>query len=149
MLQFREICLREDASRQTLQELGQLMNDSQQSCAELYECSCPELDELTTLAREAGAYGSRLTGAGWGGCTVSLVAEENVEAFISRVGEAYQAYHGFTREELHEVIFATRPSSGACGVCFTPYLMASSLIRMYQCITCFEAILLRDECSSA
>lgn len=91
------------------------MNESQTSCAELFECSCPELDELTRLAREAGAYGSRLTGAGWGGCTVSLVAEDDVEPFIRKISESYLAYHGFTQDELHEVLFATKPSSGARG----------------------------------
>ncbi|KIJ51519.1 hypothetical protein M422DRAFT_58977 [Sphaerobolus stellatus SS14] len=119
VLQFRIVCLRDsnsEASHGTLQDLGRLMNESQQSCAELFECSCPELDQLTTLAREAGAYGSRLTGAGWGGCTVSLVAEDEVENFIAKIGKSYPAYHGFTKEELHEVIFATKPSSGACDI---------------------------------
>ncbi|KAF8591162.1 galactokinase gal [Ramaria rubella] len=118
VLRFREVCLRDahssSDSTRTLEDLGQLMNESQESCAQLFECSCPELDELTRVAREAGAYGSRLTGAGWGGCTVSLVAEENVEEFIRKVSESYAPYHGFTSEELHEVIFATKPSSGAC-----------------------------------
>lgn len=91
------------------------MNESQESCASMYECSCPELDELTRLACEAGAYGSRLTGAGWGGCTVSLVAEDCVENFIRKISQSYAPYQGFTVDELHEVIFATKPGSGACG----------------------------------
>lgn len=116
VLEFREICLRDaSASEQTLEALGRLMNESQNSCARLYECSCPELDQLTRLAREAGAYGSRLTGAGWGGCTVSLVAEKDVESFIQNISKSYPPYRGLSGEELHQVIFATKPSSGACG----------------------------------
>lgn len=42
--------------------LGKLMNESQESCSRLYECTCPEVDELTQLAVAAGAYGSRVTG---------------------------------------------------------------------------------------
>ncbi|GJJ08335.1 hypothetical protein Clacol_002546 [Clathrus columnatus] len=113
VLQFREVCTRAEASLKTLEELGRLMNESQASCAELFQCSCPELDGLTQLARDAGAYGSRLTGAGWGGCSVSLVSEDRVEEFIRKVGQTYRPYHGFTPEKLHEVIFATKPSSGA------------------------------------
>lgn len=98
-----------------LTDLGLLMNASQASCSNLFECSCPELDELTAICRRAGAYGSRLTGAGWGGCTVSLVAEDDVEAFIAQVKEQYQLYKGLDDEELKEVIFATPPSNGAFG----------------------------------
>lgn len=48
-----------------LKSLGELMNETQDSCREIYENSCPELDELCELAKSAGSYGSRLTGAGW------------------------------------------------------------------------------------
>lgn len=94
------------------------MNASQESCASLYECSCPELDELTQITREAGAYGSRLTGAGWGGCTISLVDESDVQGFIQRVKARYGPYQNLNDTELEEVIFATRPGSGAFGMCF-------------------------------
>ncbi|MEG1441776.1 MAG: galactokinase, partial [Oscillospiraceae bacterium] len=69
---------------------GKLMCESHNSLRDLYEVSC---DELDTLVEEAlnidGVIGSRMTGAGFGGCTVSLVKEEVVDEFIERVGAAY------------------------------------------------------------
>ncbi|KAI0693409.1 Galactokinase [Cytidiella melzeri] len=126
VLEFRAACLSfanhedEDADlpESTLEILGALMTSSQKSCSELYECSCPELDTLTSLARSSpGAYGSRLTGAGWGGCTISLVAEDKVGEFVSRLRREYGPYRGLGDEELAEVVFATRPGSGAFGEC--------------------------------
>lgn len=55
----------EKENTELLQALGELLNDTQDSCRDIYENSCPELDELCQLARAAGSYGSRLTGAGW------------------------------------------------------------------------------------
>jgi hypothetical protein len=57
-------------------------------------------------------------GAGWGGCTVSLVPEAEVASFIKKVSETYAPYKGLEGEALSEVIFATRPSTGACGQFF-------------------------------
>lgn len=53
----------EKENTKLLENLGELLNDTQNSCRDIYDNSCPELDELCTLARSAGAYGSRLTGA--------------------------------------------------------------------------------------
>ncbi|KAJ3883535.1 ribosomal protein S5 domain 2-type protein [Lentinula edodes] len=117
VLQFRQICLAAESSpspSDVIKDLGKLMNESQTSCDELFQCSCPELNELTNIAKDAGAIGSRLTGAGWGGCTVSLVAEGGVDAFIKKVSATYGPYKGLQDTALSEVIFATKPSSGAC-----------------------------------
>ncbi|KAF8646191.1 hypothetical protein AX16_007335 [Volvariella volvacea WC 439] len=123
VLQFRQACLEASNVKDlagsldqqiTLQALGGLMNESQESCSKLFECSCPELDLLTKLAKEAGAIGSRLTGAGWGGCTVSLVKDDQVDAFVAKIRETYPAYKELSDEKFNEVVFATRPSSGAC-----------------------------------
>ena len=62
VLEFREVCLREGNADDTLRELGRLMDESHKSCSELCESSVPEVDLLCRLAKEAGAYGSRITG---------------------------------------------------------------------------------------
>ncbi|KAI5845689.1 ribosomal protein S5 domain 2-type protein [Morchella snyderi] len=98
-----------------LTQLGALMNESHDSCRDLYNCSCPELDELCSLARKAGAYGSRLTGAGWGGCSVHLVPQDKVYA----VKEAWKKeYYGkkfpdMSPEKIEGAVVVSRPGSGA------------------------------------
>ena len=73
-----------------LVELGRLLNESHYSLRDLYEVTGRELDTLSALARkETDCLGSRMIGAGFGGCTISIVKKTAVEGFIRRVGKAY------------------------------------------------------------
>ncbi|KAK8192649.1 galactokinase [Zalaria obscura] len=105
----------EKESQALLQSLGDLLNKTQDSCRDVYECSCPELDEICQLARGAGAYGSRLTGAGWGGCSVHLVPQDKVEAVKKAWVEKYYKKHfpDITEEKLDEAIVVSKPGSGS------------------------------------
>lgn len=106
----------EKENTELLRALGELLNDTQDSCREIFDNSCPEIDELCKLARSAGAYGSRVTGAGWGGCTVHLVPENKVEAVKQKwIKEYYQAkFPDITEEKLAEAIIVSKPGSGSC-----------------------------------
>lgn len=78
---------------------GGLMNASHVSLRDDYEVSCEEIDILVELAWETpGVIGSRMTGGGFGGCTVSIVENDAVEGFIASIGKAYQEKTGITAE---------------------------------------------------
>lgn len=75
---------------------GQLMNASHVSLRDDYEVTGVELDTLVEEAwKVEGVIGSRMTGAGFGGCTVSIVRDEAIDAFIDQVGKAYEAKIGY------------------------------------------------------
>ncbi|HBM80075.1 MAG: galactokinase [Clostridiales bacterium] len=78
---------------------GKLMNESHISLRDLYEVTGPELD---SLAKEAwkihGVAGSRMTGAGFGGCTVTIIKEDAVDEFKEKVGENYKRETGLTAD---------------------------------------------------
>jgi galactokinase len=75
--------------------LGGFMFASHKSLRDLYEVSIPELDRLVEIARGLpGIYGARLTGAGFGGCTVNLIEEKHAEAFIQGLKADYQKKTG-------------------------------------------------------
>lgn len=83
----------------SLKIFGQLMNDSHSSLRDLYAVSCKELDTMVSLSQaHDGVLGSRMTGAGFGGCTVSLVRADAVDAFIEDVGKRYEASCGLKPE---------------------------------------------------
>ncbi|KZF19796.1 galactokinase [Xylona heveae TC161] len=98
-----------------LRSLGALMQETQTSCRELYDCSCPELDEMCKLAREAGAYGGRLTGAGWGGCSVHLVPYDKVDEVKKMWETRYyrRKFPNMAEDKLAEAVVVSKPGSGS------------------------------------
>ena len=95
-----------------LKTMGQLFVASHRSLQHDYEVSCEELDFLVDTALGVpGVFGARMTGGGFGGCTVNLVAPEAVAAFEAGVREAYQARFGIVPQ-----IYRCKPSAGACEV---------------------------------
>jgi galactokinase len=82
-----------------LVQAGRLMKESHLSLRDLYEVSCEELDLVTALARrQPSCYGARMTGAGFGGCTVNLVHADALDSFGEQVIEAYRARAGLPAE---------------------------------------------------
>jgi len=90
-------------------EMGKLMNASHESLRDDYEVSCRELDVMVEAARSVrGVAGARMTGGGFGGCTVNLVKRDSLEEFHRAVAREYSAATGLTPE-----IFAVEASNGA------------------------------------
>ena len=82
-----------------IEEFGKLMNESHRSLRDDYEVSCKEIDILVDFAWETeGVIGSRITGGGFGGCTVSIVKNDAVDGFIKNIGEQYLAKVGHEAE---------------------------------------------------
>eukprot|EP00545_Synedropsis_sp_CCMP1620_P007495 CAMPEP_0119005926 /NCGR_PEP_ID=MMETSP1176-20130426/2010_1 /TAXON_ID=265551 /ORGANISM="Synedropsis recta cf, Strain CCMP1620" /LENGTH=434 /DNA_ID=CAMNT_0006957785 /DNA_START=41 /DNA_END=1345 /DNA_ORIENTATION=+ len=89
--------------------LGKLMNASHASMKDDYEVSCEEIDILVDLAQNFdGVYGSRLTGGGFGGCTVTLVEKDRVSALMDHLTKEYKAKTGTDCD-----CFETSPGPGA------------------------------------
>jgi galactokinase len=88
---------------------GGLMNACHASLRDLYEVSCPELDTMVALAQSLpGCYGARLTGGGFGGCTVNLVAAAAAETFAQQLSAGYEKATG-----LHPEVFICHAADGA------------------------------------
>lgn len=93
------------------------MDDSHYSCDTLYNCSSQELNNLTQICRKYRALGSRLTGAGWGGCSISIIKEKNEKQFMENViNEYYKPLIEkklISENDLKDSIFSTAPCNGA------------------------------------
>jgi galactokinase len=102
----------DDLERGDLATFGRLMAESHHSLRNDYQVSCSELDLMVDLAKaEHGAFGTRMTGGGFGGCTISLVTSESVGEFAQNVSAGYQRFVGFSPQ-----IFASTAAEGACEI---------------------------------
>lgn len=93
-----------------LKRCGELMFKSHASLRDLFEVSTKEIDTLVEIARGVdGVYGSRITGGGFGGCTVTLVKKDSVDALFKAFKDNYPEYS----DGIEKHVFATRAGSGA------------------------------------
>ncbi|QDU87476.1 Galactokinase [Pirellulimonas nuda] len=94
---------------------GELMYASHAAMRDDFEISCPEIDALVEIARgigpAGGVYGSRMTGGGFGGCTVTLVETAKVDAVVKRLLDEYRQQTG-----AEGAAFVTRPAGGAHAI---------------------------------
>ena len=92
-----------------IQSFGKLMNDCHASLRDLYEVSCPELNIMASTAQSIeSCYGARLTGAGFGGCTVNIVDSGSVRDFVQFLSRGYESVTGISPE-----IYISHASNGA------------------------------------
>jgi galactokinase len=93
-------------------EAGKLMYASHDSLRDDYEVSCAELDAIVEIAQDigpkGGVYGCRMTGGGFGGCTVALVKTDAVDSITKKIGRDYQQKTG-----IEAALFVSRPAAGA------------------------------------
>jgi galactokinase len=95
-----------------LTRFGELMHQAHLSFRDDFQASCPQIDILVDLAnRQPGCFGARLTGGGFGGCTVNLVAATHAAAFVEAMRAGYLAATGIAAE-----IYTSRASAGAHAI---------------------------------
>jgi len=108
----RTRCAAEALARSQWPLMGELMYASHESLRDDFEVSCPELDVLAEIARSigpaGGVIGSRMTGGGFGGCTVSLVEAGRERAVAERIAAEYRQRTG-----IEATAFVTKPARGA------------------------------------
>jgi len=101
--------------RSEWERFGERMYESHASLRDDFEVSCAQLDTLVECAREigvaGGVYGSRMTGGGFGGCTVTLARTDRAGVMADRLARAYH-----DRTGIRATVFASRPARGAHAV---------------------------------
>ena len=107
VLKAREALLQGD-----MEQFGRLMVEAHASMRDDFAASCEEVDALVEIAmRQAGCFGARITGGGFGGCTVNVVSVEMAEPFVAAVREEYQKATGIAAQ-----CFVCAPSDGALAL---------------------------------
>jgi galactokinase len=107
VLKAREALLADD-----LQRFGALMVEAHRSMRDDFAASCPEVDTLVEIAvRQPGCFGARITGGGFGGCTVNIVKVDGAEQFVEAVRREYAAVTGIAAE-----CFVCAASDGALAL---------------------------------
>ena len=98
-----------------LEKMGDLLNKAQDSCSNVCENSCPEVDEMCRIARRAGSYGSRITGAGWGGCSVHLVPKDKVDVITKAWHDEYYSkrFPEMDKKKLAQAVVVSEPGQGS------------------------------------
>jgi galactokinase len=99
--------------RRDVEAAGRLLLESHASLRDDYEVSIPELDLLVDLAQQAGAYGARLLGGGFGGAILALTAAERADELAARISQGYRERTG--RESASLVAVASRGAGVQCG----------------------------------
>ena len=98
-----------ESSEESLNSIGQLMNQSHASLRDLYEVSCNEVDSLVEMAQScAGVYGARITGGGFGGCCVVLVTKASISSLLETLQKMYSEKY-----DLEPIFYMATPQSGA------------------------------------
>ena len=108
----RVLEMRSAAEKGDAEKMGLLLLQGHASCRDLFQNSTPEIDALVEIAQTLpGCFGAKLTGGGWGGCTVNLVQADAVPEFCRALASAYKAKTGNTAN-----VYATRAGAGAHAV---------------------------------
>ncbi|KAI5283900.1 galactokinase [Ascosphaera aggregata] len=116
VLEFKACLTRsERLTFKDVEYLGQLLDESQSSCRDLYNCSCDEVNNICAIARRTGALGSRVTGAGWGGATVHMVPVDKIDAVKEALTKEYyrKRFPNITKEKLADALIVSKPSNGS------------------------------------
>jgi galactokinase len=109
----RVMAAREALLEGELERFGALMIEAHASMRDDFEASCPEVDALVEIAaRQPGCFGARITGGGFGGCTVNVVSVEKAEGFVDAVRREYALATGIADAQC----FVCEPSDGALAL---------------------------------